>query len=366
MTVGNTTKADRFSYVVRDEQGIELRFNPDKFEPIGFADLQHGLHTMNYSFIAHVDPGNLEHRGETNSEKMTIRFPISFFTRYSVYCLLKGGCLPINMAEPKAVLFDRNTISHVNNSILNKGGDQTREFEWWMNFVKDRTIHLNPLLHGIEGNRQRVPTLEEFKQSITESSEKLSTYFPNATIATHTPATLDSVYQMVRTNAERSSREVQFLLDVEPLIREHTSDRNLVGKWEKILERASHHRLVGNSLAVIASAATLFEDKNSINGRYSTPARKLLKPKNGYKENDAFNAISDLRHLEIYCASWEFSDKEMVLCTCDWAMALFWCGLQCKEAALMPNGSMRINMEPTKLMCPRITDTAIEQLSGPY
>ena len=86
-------------------------------------------------------------------------------------------------------------------------------------------------------------------------------------------------------------------------------------------------RLVTKRLGfpLVAALSCIYEGDKSI-----SPARKVLKPSPRYGKEEAYNALADLRHLELKLAgATAVHDGEFALCTSDIGLALFWCGLPC-------------------------------------
>ncbi|HEX7694585.1 MAG TPA: hypothetical protein VF409_08850, partial [Sphingomonas sp.] len=80
----------------------------------------------------------------------------------------------------------------------------------------------------------------------------------------------------------------------------------------------------------------------------ATPAKRVLKPSERYSAADAYNAICDLRSLNILIRLiGAFPDEAIQLCTADKNLALFWCGLGADDFASGPDaGDYTISLHP--------------------
>jgi hypothetical protein len=64
----------------------------------------------------------------------------------------------------------------------------------------------------------------------------------------------------------------------------------------------------------------------------NSPAKRLLKPSANYSAEDAYNALADLRSLEILiCLFALFPEQQIMLCTGDKNLALFWAGIRASK-----------------------------------
>jgi len=80
----------------------------------------------------------------------------------------------------------------------------------------------------------------------------------------------------------------------------------------------------------------------------SSPAKRLLKFDRGYTREDAYNALADLRALEILMSLFAiYPDQRLMLCTADKDLALFWVGLGASNFA-MSDGRMFFDVTPAE------------------
>jgi hypothetical protein len=110
------------------------------------------------------------------------------------------------------------------------------------------------------------------------------------------------------------------------------------------------------SLLVIAVFSCFFESQD---GSGHPIARRLLNPREGYTDQDAFNALSDLGALELYIFLSTLRQPPTSLCTCDRAMAAFWCVLGPDSFSYAP-GQIIFAVEFSKELFPRLCREEID------
>lgn len=118
-------------------------------------------------------------------------------------------------------------------------------------------------------------------------------------------------------------RKQAFLLEVAPALANPISFRLMADRWAEALAAADRHGVRRTSLVVLAVLSSIVVPNSA------SPAKKLLKFGPGYDEGDAYNALADLRSLEILINLYAvYPDERPALFTGDKALALFWVGIQ--------------------------------------
>ena len=121
---------------------------------------------------------------------------------------------------------------------------------------------------------------------------------------------------------------------------------------EAIVRASDKFELNRASLASLAVFSCLYED---VSGTIPAIGRQILKPKAAYSEAEAFNALSDLRHIELAAAGQAiFKQEAFALCTCDKPMALLWSALFA-HGELSPNGTIELTFELTNDLFSRLS-----------
>lgn len=242
------------------------------------------------------------------SAKIKLKHPLTIF-------LIKvGGVFPL-LFEDGVVAIDRNILSKISGNKISKAD------KYWIEFLNSDKFLINPILCAYEGNLRRVPNFNEFIDEFSLASEKISKFLPGARLIQHKGEDLSGIYSVVLDLQSRQSNEVDFLLEVCPLLAEKCSDSKLSGRRDEIMKLARRFGLVSKSLSVVAVISCLYEDKRNSEKSYG---RLVLKPKNDYGKGMAHNAISDLRALEFLAMSQAYGLGRISVCTADRGLAGFW------------------------------------------
>ena len=115
----------------------------------------------------------------------------------------------------------------------------------------------------------------------------------------------------------------RFLVKAAPLIAAPIRHVQLKEAWHKLMALSERYAVPKGSLLMCAliSATAAHPGKN--------PALALLKPRREYTDKHAFNALADLRALDmLIAASTDFPERRVALLTEDRALAQYWVGLQ--------------------------------------
>lgn len=115
---------------------------------------------------------------------------------------------------------------------------------------------------------------------------------------------------------------------------------------DEVLSKADQCGVSRASLVVLAALSAVFV----ANG--ASPAKRLLKIKADYRDVDAYNALVDLRSLEmlIHVFAW-LPNLPTMLCTADKDMALFWVGIQASNFEQKGAG-VSCNLSPVDALLP--------------
>ena len=114
-----------------------------------------------------------------------------------------------------------------------------------------------------------------------------------------------------------------------PFIIHRVSEPRLNDTQTKVLEAAKQLKLSTHSLAPLAVLSCLYEQ---VGGPDFLPVRKLLKPSASYTQQDAYNALFDLRSIELFLSNLAFKREPFAFCACDRAIAAFSCGLNGQDS----------------------------------
>lgn len=167
-----------------------------------------------------------------------------------------------------------------------------------------------------------------------------------------------AAYDVVCDLAVRGLKETAFLLAVIPMLRNRVSRSELRTREQQLVQSARESGVNADSLVMLAALSCLYEGDE---GEFGA-GRQILKPKNNYDHHDAYNALADLHALELLLASRTIRDQmPLALCTCDKALALFWCGLLPTNVSRVP-GAIRYDATFTTDLFPRLEAGDIDRL----
>lgn len=305
------------------ENGDKAEVIPSEFIPLAFADLFPSNDL--FQIQAKVEAGDATINGVVIDKESTITVPIKFNYGMSVYAIVVGGWLPITFRNSQWLVPDRNLISSIIQINSNNLNSNNKDIKWWLDFIKESDVTINPLLYAFEGNKQKKPSYKEFCTSLDKAVEKLSSYFPKGRIVSYKSDTFYNVgYSILEEMATKQDNEINFLLETAPLVLAPYSNCQLEIVQQKIDEIANKYDFMGKTFLYFLVISCLYERNDS---KYFKAARKVLKPKSSYNEVDAYNTISDINALNIFIQSWSILGQPFPICTGDKGLVAFWSGL---------------------------------------
>ena len=207
--------------------------------------------------------------------------------------LVKGGWLPSALATTKAnsiILVDRNVVTEIV-SRFESGVKKGREPDF-LDLFEDSHISINPLLCALEGNSRRIPYPDEARAQIDEAVRKLGRALPKAEIVVGAKS-LEGVLGLIEDTRASFSRKIAMLLELAPTLCAPTSRKNVAARIATVIEAADRFDVSRKSLLVLAIASSIAVPNGC------SPTFTLLNLRPCYSSEDAYNALSDLRSLEI-------------------------------------------------------------------
>lgn len=191
-----------------------------------------------------------------------------------------------------------------------------------MDFFSGEGIRINPLLYALEGNLQKNPTPEVIEQQLKEVFAALRSALPQAELVPSDRSSLQGVIGIVHDTHVSMGRKQEFLMRLAPKLQTPTSACKKALLWDEVLTMAQDCGVTKNSLVVLAALSSISVPMGK------SPAKRLLKLTADYSPKHAYNALADLRSLEILmCLFALFPDQRLMLCTGDKDLALFWAGI---------------------------------------
>ncbi len=350
-------------WTVKVDTGDEFRFRPEFVTPFGFQDLMTILNPSKGAtepvthhvelFATHATINENEITG-TGRVRMTAR--MGFNEKASVYALVMGGWLPPGICPNNRFLVDRNVVSLLKQMAQRPDDLPPAQRDYWLRFFEDPEIMLNPLPFAFEGRDRRRPSKAEFIAEFEEGQRAIRAAMPLAQVTTYAAPHFDGSYALLESLKKHEARETTFLLEVVPIIQDRPGVAKTLRAENRVIEAARRHNVSLGSLVVVAALSCIYEGDLGI-----SPARRVLKPSPAYGKEEAYNALADLRHLELKLAGAKaIGDGEFALCTADEGLALFWCGLPC---ALKEDGRT-FRSQLTLDLFPRLNESGLSRLGN--
>lgn len=157
---------------------------------------------------------------------------------------------------------------------------------------------------------------------------------------------LQGVLGLIEDTRESFQRKQDLLIELAPMLCAPTGRKNVPARIESVVRAADRFQVPRKSLLILALISSIAVP----NGR--SPAFTLLNLRPRYTPEDAYNALSDLRSLEILiCLYAMFPHEPIQLCTADRDLALMWCGIQASNFQLGPRGAT-FDMSPVQALLP--------------
>lgn len=292
-------------------------------------------------------------------EKASLKMTINFDHPVKAFGLVIGGWKPLMFLSGYTLFIDRNILSTLRRlpSSKRKDADANR---WWLQFLNEPDLRINPALCALEGPFQRTPTFDEFREQYDSARADLINLLPRAKVVDYTEEAYNASYEMLRNLSARYQAELQFLLEVVPWLSDRKSDKAIRTIERKILDRASNLGLLNQSLVVIAALSCLYESKD---GATPSVGRAVIKPVKSFGSKEAHNAISDLRALELLAGASALELGRVALCTQDRGLGAFWCALQVKNPVWI-NDSLNFNLTLNEGLLARLPQDEIERVQA--
>lgn len=243
--------------------------------------------------------------------------------RSAAVSLQEGGWLPSGLAIADSgltILPDRNVVSLIKGRydkglVVGEGMD-------FMDLLAEHDVRINPLLYAIEGNSRAIPDRVVVEAQMAEVAAFFRKALPKAELVVG-DRSLEGVLGLIEDTSAGFESKRRFLLHLAPLLSAPTSRRQFASRWRDVLEAADHYGLARDALVVVAALSSVAVPNSG------SAAKKILKFQNGYSDQDAYNALADLRSLEILIHLIALFPRERpAIFTADKSLALFWTGLR--------------------------------------
>lgn len=260
--------------------------------------------------------------------------------------LVRGGWLPSALAatrETAAVLPDRNVLTEIVGR-FDRGVRKGRQPDF-LDLFAGAPVRINPLLAALEGNGRSMPGPGEARAQLDEAVAKIRSALPEAILLVG-PQSLTGLLGLIEDSRPGMARKQALLRQLASRLSGPVARRDVDRTWDAVLSAAQDHGVARNSLVVLALLSIV------VNPRGRCAARRMLKFHDGYSDGDAYNALSDIRSLEILLNLLAlFPDQHIQLCTADRDLALFWVGLQLSSIT-RDGAGVRFTLAPNAALLP--------------
>lgn len=340
------------------DSGDIVEFVPRFVHPLGVAEL-HLLHKQTAAVGLKFEADDLSVNGEPKSERTTVRTTMTFRKSPAIFALVRGGWLPLPLAIPPRFLVDRNVVIALRKLRLGQLALEKQEIKWWLQLLEHGSAIFNPLPYAFEAGYRRKPTMKEFAAAYDEGAAELSRSFPKCEVVSYQSANYRGAYTQLEAFDERNAAETEFLRRTCELVADRVSRQTESEVLKRVLGIADSLGIPRASMAVLGVISCLYED---LHGTSPSIGRKIIKPSKKYSTADAFNALNDLRHIELAVAGQAyFGDHAFYLCTRDRAIAMLWCALS--PRGLSPTGgAVELTFDLTRDLVPRLEEDEILEL----
>lgn len=328
--------------------GTEHLFHVDRVQPLGFEAFRGCIHGGRRSHPTVMWGTRRDQDGSSIGERVRVSFPLEFNQRIPFYGLVEGGVVPPMYLPPRCVtVLDRNVGTALSRAPSSKHPEARGE-AWVFEFLNSSAFRLNPAMGAFEGAKGRTPCFEEFRDEVRTTESAIRARLPKAQVVEFTDDALSRVHSWRTSFDARAASEMGFLQAVAPLLRDPTAASRLQSVEGAVLGEARARRL-GRCFVVLTALAVLYESPGGADGG---AARAVLKPSDPYTEAAAYNALADLRQLELIAASRGMPEPASLL-TADQRLALLWCGFGVQGVQVGANET-RFSLSPDPALFPRL------------
>ena len=232
---------------------------------------------------------------------------MTFNEEFKVFSLIEGGWLPLPFVNPPHFLVDSNVIINLEKLMKDPSITGSEYASWWLQMLNSSDVIINPILYAFEGKDRTTPKFFDLVDYFEDSTKTIQNVLPNAGIIKHSSESYAKVYKIVKNSIEKNEKQIGFLFEVNSLLYNHISRRNLSEVELEILNIAKRLDIKLNSLLLLITLSCLYESNDN---SYFQVARNILKFSSTYDEKIAFNALSDLIAIELFVGTGAISNKQ--------------------------------------------------------
>ena len=339
-----------------------MEFIPTAVRPLGLGELTALLLQPHASITLQCLARDPKINGDIVTGTATMDGRLTFNEPATIYALVpNGGWLPVPFISPQHFLLDRNVVVNFRKLRQNRNFSDRKAHQFWTGFFEQGTALFNPLPYALEGEARRVPDFDEFVQAFEQGVKDVEEIFPRCGVVRYSPDHYRLAYAQLQAIHANTPSEIEFICEISPLLVAPTSGAKLRSVADRMLEIADRHKVGRQSLALLIALSCLFEDPQS---RSKSIGRKILNPSQTYNAGDAYNAISDLRHIELAATGHAWvTQGSFALCTSDKAVASLWCALGIRDIVQTTTGA-EYTFDFSPDLFPRLTEAGIREMAS--
>jgi hypothetical protein len=350
-----------FSLRVEFDESQSVDLVPDFVRPFGPGEIRALEASDTATLDLELQGLNARVNDEIKSGRATIKAKVTFNKPTIVFALVPGGWVPMPFTIPARFLVDRNVVISLGKIRAGKVVANAESLVWWTQFFTKSGAVFNPLPYAMEAGFQRKPTMQEFMTAYDQGASELLQSLPQCQVTKFEESNYRAAYAQLEAFDQRTDNEVAFLRAVSPIVVPRTSRREEWSMVDQVLDTADKCRVARASLVSLAALSCIFEHTH---GDPPAIGRQVLKPKPSYTDAMAFNALSDLRHIELAAAGQTlFKGDGFALCTCDRALALLWSALSLR-GEFAENDRVEFTFDLTEQMFQRLSNEELVRLKG--
>ncbi len=327
---------DDFYVQVTNPNGTTAKVRPVEFRPLTLDDLCVSLGEVQPS-LQMAFRGVLDGTAGSNGAigtNVECTMSVTLDRSPRPFALVQGGWLPFSFVLPRRYFVDRNVVSKLKGLTCTTQRESDASFVWWMEPLRSDQLVLNPLPFAWEGAKRRLPSFLEFERGLEEGREEILKVLPNATVIVFDHANAKVAFDQLGKFARREERQALFLIEIATQLCDPVAKKDLDRIKTDVFTTAQKHQVGRSSFVVFAALSVLYESNEQ-----KSIGRGLLKPAAAYTHADAYNAISDIRNLELAAmTNAALPNSKFALATDDIFLAKLWCALGLRATNPIPGG----------------------------
>lgn len=312
---------------IEDETGAEHAFDDFEVVPLGYDRLRALEQTEAGRIKIPLHLVNARPLGTDGNpsagKRVTIKAELETDIAVDVRALMMGGWLPPGVVPHNGVLMVDACALSVIRGRYRDGKLLERWTPDFLDLLCDRVTRVTLLPLLLEGKRRGAQSSQsDLERIYDEAAESLRRALPSAKITADKESAVQGAMGLLADSHDVQRRQRAFLRTTAPMLQARPAQDRILARWQHLVSLASDHGLRVGSMPVLASLSALV----AVPGQ--NPAQKLIKPRPGYSDAHAHNALSDLNLLRLLLAAHaDFPHDEPILLTQDRNLALFWAGL---------------------------------------